>query len=209
MLCLNEKLTIGRVTFDIQTEFKPKSGSVVSVIVKDGRVLKKITKKVPEGSDPGTQVKELHSSVVKLLYKKVFSAVKKKGVSAAAELRQRFAELIKETIPEEEVDYLFFSLNGVEVEFKGNFRMKNELQRAIERLSKCQTKKLGAVKELILQVNGFTAISLVEDKSRFLMVSHSLNIGKAFALARQLKGKIGKLLTGSATPSKPQVASPP
>jgi hypothetical protein len=196
MLSINEKLKIGKVYFDIQTEYKPSLDIIVGEILKDGRVLKKISQKRNNKQEIEEQVRDLHKRVIELLYQKISSAVKhgNKQMADLPKLRNKFVALIKDSLPERNIVYAHFKIHNIKLEFKNGFLFEKKVNDIKERIisSKLNT-KLGEIEEIILHLKGYTAILLSDNHVEFLLVVKNYRLGTASIFAEKTKQKIKKV----------------
>jgi len=194
MLSINERLKIGKVYFDIQTEYKPSLGVIVGEILKDGRVLKKITEKRDSNQNLEDQVRNVHKEAINFLYQRISSAVKNnKRMANLSELRDKFVMLIKDSIPERNVVYVCFKIRDVKLEFKNGFLFEERVE-SIKRYiaNSGLNTKLGGIEEIILKVNHYTAILLTDENIEFLLVVKDYRLGTASTFAERMKQKIKK-----------------
>jgi hypothetical protein len=204
MLSFNERIKIGKIYFDIQTEYKSTHGTIVGEIIKDGKVLKKVTIKPTKEIPLNDQIKKLHSSIVKLLYQKIFKTSKRtvEDITALSNendeimfsLRENIIGIIKNSISEKEIVYLSFRVNNVEVEYGKELKEKIIYKNISRKLSQLQLKSIGKVEESIFSISGSVAVALYDTNSCFLLVSKQLSLGKAILLAHKVKEAIKKEL---------------
>jgi len=199
MLSINERLKIGKVYFDIQTEYKPSLNLIVGEILKDGRVIKKITQERDNNQEIEEQVKKLHKNIINFLYQRISSAVKhgNKQTANLSKLRDKFVALIKSYIPEKDIVYAHFKVHNLKLEFKNNFLFEEKVNDIKKRIinSKLNT-KLGEIEEIILNLSGYTAILLSDDNMEFLLVVKNYRLGTVSVFAEKTKQKIKKEFYG-------------
>jgi len=193
MLALNDRLKIGNIFFDIQTEYKPTFDTIVSEIFKDGKILKKITRKRHSSQSLESQVKNLHSEVVNSIYRRIFSALKKEKEQDKDlfSLREEFIKLIKSFIPKENIVYASFKRGSFELEFKDTNIYKSRIKNLKERILKSNLhRKIGEIETIILKDRHYTAILLSDKSLEFLIVFKGYKLGISSILAERLKEKI-------------------
>lgn len=155
---INDRLTVGNLAFDIQTELK--NGKVIGEILSGGKVVKRV--ELAASGNPVEVVQQTHTKLKSFLIEKLKKLGKKSRRSeetapaTGIKLRELVAE-ITGLLPEQ-VEGAYFAADGSEI-VEGEF-LKELVEALEEKLGRYKTKIVNKCKNITITTSSGTVIGV-------------------------------------------------